>query len=134
MGAISYSVTARERAILKPYAMSSALSAGREHPEPEHRTAERAEVVDVLQLARQLRSSRSHGPRRRRLTHLQHPLLHPAAADQHQGGTGPMMAPSAKCITVTQTGGAFFACTSSRVNGQTERTVTRPMPKAHPIR
>jgi dGTPase len=36
MGAISYSVTAREQAILKPYAMSSALSAGREHPEPEH--------------------------------------------------------------------------------------------------
>ena len=36
MGAISHSVTARERAILKPYAMSSALSAGREHPEPEH--------------------------------------------------------------------------------------------------
>jgi dGTPase len=36
MGAISQSVTARERAILKPYAMSSELSAGREHPEPEH--------------------------------------------------------------------------------------------------
>jgi dGTPase len=36
MGAISNSVIARERAILKPYAMFSELSAGREHPEPEH--------------------------------------------------------------------------------------------------
>ena len=36
MGAISHSVTAREQALLKPYAMASALSAGREHPEPEH--------------------------------------------------------------------------------------------------
>ena len=36
MGMFLQSVEARERALLAPYAMHSAQSAGREHPEPEH--------------------------------------------------------------------------------------------------